>query len=116
MLLTKILVALQILHHYVISGHPLALSKPLVKRGETPIRQLHEVLQRLETHVGRAQYELQMTPKKGGFLGGLCGCFGSRSSERERSREGLLAITSALRQDASDLHAIANQHNFSPSG
>ncbi|KAI7951387.1 hypothetical protein MJO28_007071 [Puccinia striiformis f. sp. tritici] len=55
MLLTKILVALQILHHYVISGHPLALSKPLVKRGETPIRQLHEVLQRLETHVGRAQ-------------------------------------------------------------
>ncbi|KAI7941981.1 hypothetical protein MJO28_012008 [Puccinia striiformis f. sp. tritici] len=34
MLLTKILVALQILHHYVILGHPLALSKVLVKRAE----------------------------------------------------------------------------------
>ncbi|KNF03065.1 hypothetical protein, variant [Puccinia striiformis f. sp. tritici PST-78] len=34
MLLTKILVAFQISHYYVILGHPLALSKPLVKRAE----------------------------------------------------------------------------------
>ncbi|KAI7935678.1 hypothetical protein MJO28_016549 [Puccinia striiformis f. sp. tritici] len=34
MLLTKILVAFQISHYYVILGQPLALSKPLVKRAE----------------------------------------------------------------------------------
>ncbi|POW19992.1 hypothetical protein PSHT_04131 [Puccinia striiformis] len=43
MLLTKILVALQMLHHHVILGHPLALPKPLVKRAETPIEMLRGV-------------------------------------------------------------------------
>ncbi|KAH9465279.1 hypothetical protein Pst134EA_033441 [Puccinia striiformis f. sp. tritici] len=115
MLLTKILVALQILDHYVITGHPLALSKSFVKRGETRIPRILDALQRFEEHADQVESEEQKIRKKGGFLGGLCGCFGLKSSERETSREGLSAITSAMRQDASDMHAICNQHNFSPS-
>ncbi|KAI9607228.1 hypothetical protein H4Q26_005744 [Puccinia striiformis f. sp. tritici PST-130] len=51
MLLIKILVALQISHYYGILGRPLALSKPLVKRAETPL----DILRGVEEDAGRSQ-------------------------------------------------------------
>ncbi|KAI9612072.1 hypothetical protein H4Q26_008163 [Puccinia striiformis f. sp. tritici PST-130] len=55
MLLTKILVALQMLHYYGVSGHPLALSKSLVKRGEGMIEPVLDKLQDLDEHLERLQ-------------------------------------------------------------
>ncbi|KAI7956636.1 hypothetical protein MJO28_003731 [Puccinia striiformis f. sp. tritici] len=55
MLLTKILVALQTLHCYGVSAHPLALLKSLVKRAEGMTTPFLDKLQNFEEHTGPLQ-------------------------------------------------------------
>ncbi|KNE91732.1 hypothetical protein PSTG_14841 [Puccinia striiformis f. sp. tritici PST-78] len=96
MLLTKILVALQMLHYYGVSGHPLALSKSLVKRGEGMIEPVLDKLQDLDEHLERLQSGLE--EQRSTLL----------------SPEGVPSIP-ATHPGASDIHASCDQHNFAHS-
>ncbi|KNE91736.1 hypothetical protein PSTG_14844 [Puccinia striiformis f. sp. tritici PST-78] len=96
MLLTKTLVALQILHYHGVSGNPLALLKPLVKRAEHIFPPVVGRLQNLDEHIGELQSGL----------------------EKQRSTlltpEGVPGTT-AIHPGTSDIHASCDQHNFAPS-
>ncbi|POW10806.1 hypothetical protein PSTT_05801 [Puccinia striiformis] len=88
MLLTKILVALQTLHCYGVSAHPLALLKSLVKRAEGMTTPFLDKLQNFEEHTGPLQAEVQENRKTGGFPGGVYSRSGTGSYERDASGEG----------------------------
>ncbi|KNF03045.1 hypothetical protein PSTG_03638 [Puccinia striiformis f. sp. tritici PST-78] len=115
MLLTKILVALQMLHYHAVSAHPLALAKSLVKRGEEMVPPFLDKLQDLaEPATEQLQHEMQETRKKSSSPGGVCGPFGPGSCERDASGEGLCSI-STMPQDVSEIVDTSNHHNFAPS-
>ncbi|POV99655.1 hypothetical protein PSHT_13508, partial [Puccinia striiformis] len=96
MLLIKILVALQISHYYGILGRPLALSKPLVKRAETPL----DILRGVEEDAGRSQARLE--EKK------------SKSSERVLSPKTSSSF-SALGQGVSEIRTVHDNQINPPS-
>ncbi|KNE94922.1 hypothetical protein PSTG_11713 [Puccinia striiformis f. sp. tritici PST-78] len=96
MLLIKILVALQISHYYGILGRPLALSKPLVKRAETPL----DILRGVEEDAGRSQAGLE--EKK------------SKSSERVLSPKTSSSF-SALGQGVSEIRTVHDNQINPPS-
>ncbi|POW12124.1 hypothetical protein PSTT_04700, partial [Puccinia striiformis] len=123
MFLTKILVALQMLHYHAVSAHPLALAKSLVKRGEEMVPPFLDKLQDLaEPATEQLQHEMQETRKKSSSPGGVCGPFGPGcqfvnqslcpfgaqivtnphllACERDASGEGLCSI-STMPQDVS---------------
>ncbi|KAI9624812.1 hypothetical protein KEM48_008704 [Puccinia striiformis f. sp. tritici PST-130] len=110
MLLTKILVALQTLHCYGVSAHPLALLKSLVKRAEGMTTPFLDKLQNFEEHTGPLQAEVQENRKTGGFPGGVYSRSGTGSYERDASGEAM-----KHHQHLSEILEFRHHYSFAPS-